>query len=152
MAKFPYSVALGKSLASNYFYYRKLQRAFGRLGKPEYFLIFKSDEIKLNLIALLNQYTGMAVEWGVQPVVIFVPRNRLDTSSASEFIAQYRTAIDARLLLGDVAEFPGVDWMKFNLLEEGGGGNICHPSPYGYQTIAEYIAGFMRKKNVWPSP
>lgn len=149
VAQFPYSVALGRSLASNYFYYRKLQRAFSRMGKPEYFLIFKSDEIKLNLIALLNQYTGMAVERGVQPVVIFVPRNRLDTSSASAFIAQHRTAIDARLLLGDVAESPDVDWVKFNSLEEGGD-NICHPSAYGYQTIAEYIAEFMRRNNIWP--
>lgn len=151
VVKFPYSVALGRSLSSNYFYYRKLQRAFSRLGKPEYFLIFNADEIKLNLIALLNQYASVAVEQGVQPVVIFVPRNRLDTLSASKFIEQHRQEIDARLRIGDVAEFPGVDWVKFNSVEAGGD-NICHPSRYGYQTIADYIAEFMRKNNVWPPP
>ncbi len=151
IAQFPYSVALGRSLSSNYFYYRKLQRAAGRLGKPEYFLIFEAQEIKHNLIALLNQYAGMAVEWGVQPVAVFVPRNRLDTSSASTFIAQNRAAIDARLLLGDVAEFPGVDWIKFNTLEKGGD-NICHPSAYGYQTMADYMAEFLRKNQAWPAP
>jgi len=150
VAQFPYSVALCRSLASNYFYYRKFQRAVSRLGKPEYFLIFNADEIKLNLIAPLNQFTGMAVKRGVQPVVIFGPRNRLDTSSASGFIAQHRADIDSSLLLGDVGEFPGVDWVKFNTQEEGGN-NICHPSVYGYQTIADYIAEFLRKNQAWPT-
>ncbi len=152
VAQFPYSLALGRSLASNYFYYRKFQRAVSRLGKPEYFLIFNAQEIKLNLIALLNQYAEKAAEWGVQPVVIFVPRNRLDTSSASEFIEQNRAAIDPRLLLGDVAEFPGVDWIKFNTREKEDSDNICHPSVYGYQTIAEYIAQFLRNNQAWPAP
>lgn len=150
VAQFPYSLALGRSLASNYFYYRKFQRAVSRLGKPEYFLIFNAEEIKLNLISLLNQYAAMAVERGVQPVVVFVPRNRLDTSSASRFIAQHRADIDSRLLVGDVAELPGVDWIKFNT-QEAGGDNICHPSVYGYQTIAEYIAQFLRNNQAWPT-
>ena len=34
VAEFPYSVALGRSLGSNYFYYRRLQREFRKLGKP----------------------------------------------------------------------------------------------------------------------
>jgi hypothetical protein len=93
----------------------------------------------------------MAVQWGVQPVVIFIPRNRLDTSSASTFIMQHRAAIDARLLIGDVGTFEGVDWMKFNTQEKDGD-NICHPSRYGYQTIAEYIAGFLRSNQAWPTP
>ncbi|MEZ5504166.1 MAG: hypothetical protein R3E50_16475 [Halioglobus sp.] len=149
VARFPYTLALGKSLASNYFYYRKLQRAVSRLGKPEYFLIFNADEIRLNLIALLNEYAVMARSWNVQPVVIFVPRNRLDTSSASKFIEQHRAELDAGLIIGDVAEYEGVDWVKFNLQEKTGN-NICHPSPYGYQTIAEYIAQLLREQGVWP--
>jgi len=151
VAQFPYSLALGRSLASNYFYYRKLQRAAGRLGKPEYFLIFNADEIKLNLIALLNQYARMAQEWGVRPIAIFVPRNRFDTTSATDFISRHRAEIDASLLLGDVGAFPGVDWVAFNRQEKDGD-NICHPSIYGYQTIAEYVAEFMRKNQAWPTP
>jgi hypothetical protein len=151
VARFPYTLALARSLASNYFHYRKFQRAVSRLGKPEYFLIFKADDIRQNLIALLNQYAAMAAQRGVQPIAIFVPRNRLDLSSASEFIAQNRAAIDPRLLLGDVAEFPGVDWVKFNTQEKDSD-NTCHPSVYGYQTIADYIAEFMRKNKAWPAP
>ena len=143
--------ALGRSLASNYFYYRRLQRVLNWLGKPEYLLVFNSDVIRLNLIALLNQYASMAKEWSFQPVVILVPRNRFDTSSASKFIAQYRSEIDSSLLMGDLAEFEGVDWMKFNYQEKVGN-KICHPSPYGYQIIAEYIAGFMQENAAWPPP
>jgi len=150
VAEFPYLLAVGRSFASNYFYYRKLQREFRKLGKPEYFLIFEDEEIKLNLIALLNQYASLAREWGVQPVAVFIPRNRRDTSSAVKFIAQNRAKIDSQLLLGDVAESARIDWMKFNQQE--GSDNICHPSPYGYQAIAEYIARLMRENKAWPPP
>ena len=152
VAEFPYLLALGRSLGSNYFIYRKFQREFRKLGMPEYFLIFDDDGIERNLIALLNQYAKLAREWGVQPVAIFIPRNQLDTSSASEFIAQHRAEIDPQLQLGDVGEFPGVDWAAFNLSKQNGG-NICHPSAYGYQTIADYIAEILRKNNnTWPTP
>lgn len=87
----------------------------------------------------------------MQPVVVFVPHNRLDTISASQFIAQHRAAFDPHLLIGDVAEFDGVDWVKFNYREKVGD-NICHPSPYGYLTIAEYIAELLRKNHAWPAP
>jgi hypothetical protein len=150
VAEFPYSLALGKSLASNYVYYRRLQRALSKLGQPEYFLIFNADEIRLNLIALLNQYASMAQGWGVQPVVVFVPRNQLDTASASKFIAQHRREIDPRLLIGDVAEYAAVDWTAFNYREKDSD-NTCHPSPYGYRTIAAYIAELLRRNRVWPA-
>lgn len=151
VAEFPYTLAVGRSFSSNYFYYRKLQREFRKLGKPEYFLIFDDEEVKLNLIALLNQYAEFAREWGVQPVAVFIPRNRLDTSSAAEFIAQNRGAIDSRLLIGDVAESTGVDWERFNQ-QEAGSDNICHPSGYGYQAIADYIGQILRENKVWPTP
>jgi hypothetical protein len=149
VAGFPYLLTLGKSLSSNYFYYRKLQGSLRKLGRPEYFLTFEADEIRMNLIALLNQYASQAREWGAQPVAIFIPRNRLDTSSASEFIAHSRADIDAGLLLGDVAAARDIDWDKFNQQEEGSD-NSCHPSPYGYQAIADYIAQLMRQNNAWP--
>jgi hypothetical protein len=151
VARFPYSITLGRSLTTNYFRYRKLQREFRKWGKPEYFLVFADGDIKLNLIALLNQYASMAGAWDVVPIVVFIPRNRHDTSSASKFIADHRADINSRLLIGDVAEFPGINWNKFNL-EEAQGDNICHPSPYGYQHIAQYIAEIMTKSGVLAPP
>jgi hypothetical protein len=151
VARFPYSITLGKSLTTNYFRYRKLQREFRKFGKPEYFLFFADEGIKLNLIALLNEYASMARAWDVVPIVVFIPRNRLDTSSASKFIADHRADIDSRLLIGDVAEFPDINWNKFNL-EEAESDNICHPSSYGYQSIAQYIAEIMTKSGVLAPP
>jgi hypothetical protein len=151
VAEFPYLVALGKSLNSNYFIYRKLQKTLRKAGMPEYQMVFADEEIQRNLVALLNQFADMSRQWGVQPIVIFIPRNELDISSASEFIEQHRSQFDARLVIGDVAEVGDIDWLKFNLREERGD-NICHPSSYGYQTIADYIARLMRENKVWPAP
>ena len=150
VARFPYSLALGRSLGSNYFRYRRLQKAFRKMGEPEYSVAFDAEEIKLNLVALLNQYATLARRWDVKPVVIFIPRNRLDISSASSFIKQNRSEIDASLLVGDVARSAAIEWEKFNLQEEGSG-NICHPSPYGYRAIADYIAHFLQDNKAWPS-
>jgi hypothetical protein len=127
-----------------------VQKEFRKVGKPEYFLIFDSPEIKLNLVVLLNKFTRMAREWDVQPVAVFIPRNRLDISSAATFIEQQRGQIDAGLIVGDVAGFADVDWLNFNLQEENSD-NICHPSPYGAATIAAYIAQLLREKDVWPA-
>lgn len=150
VARFPYSLALARSLGSNYFRYRRLQKAFRTAGEPEYSLAFDANEIKLNLIALLNRYASLAREWRVRPVVIFIPRNRFDTQSATSFIEENRSEIDPALLVGDVARSAAIDWAKFNL-EEADSDNICHPSPYGYQAIADYIARFLRDNDAWPS-
>ncbi len=147
-AGFPYLVSLGKSLSSNYFYYQKLQKALRILGVPEYLLMFESEAVQLNLVSLLNQYAQLAKELGLRPIVIFIPNNRRDTASAAKFIDRRRPEIDSDLLMGDVGRFSDIDWLKFNLEQEGGD-DICHPSPYGYQMIADYIAGFLRAHNVF---
>ncbi len=148
-AEFPYLLALGKSLHSNYFLYRKLQKTLRKVGMPEFQMVFADEEIQRNLVALLNQFADLSQQWGVEPVVVFIPRNELDTSSASSFIDQNHSQLDDRLVIGDVARARDVDWMKFNLREEHGD-NICHPSAYGYSVIAEYIAGLLRENGVWP--
>lgn len=146
---FPYLLSLVRSFSSKNFYYRKVQKEFRKIGKPEYFLIFDSPEIKLNLVALLNQFTRISREWDVQPVVVFIPRNSLDISSAATFIEQQRDQIDADLIVGDVAEAVDVDWESFNLREKDSD-NICHPSPYGAETIAAYIEQLLRESGAWP--
>jgi len=148
-AGFPYMVSLAEALSSNYFIYWKMQKLLRGLGHPEYSLIFKDEDIRANLIHLLNRYAEYANSMGFQAVVIFIPRNRHDTQSASWYIDQSRSEFHPGLLIGDVGAKKGVDWINFNLQEQDGD-NICHPSTYGYQTIAEYIAEFMRAEKVWP--
>ena len=140
-ARFPYSLSLVRALGSNYFYFRKLQKQFRRLGIPEYFLLFKSEEISAQLVSLMNQFAEYALGEGLRPVVVFIPRNRYDRQSAAEFVARNQDRFRENLLIGDVGS-SDIDWKRFNL-EEQGNDNICHPSPYGYRMIAEYIVGLL---------
>ncbi len=112
--------------------------------------LFLYGEIRSNLTRRLNRYAEHVVGLGLQPVVIFIPRNRLDTRSASRYIDQSRDELHPDLLIGDAGAMPGVDWTEFNF-QEPDSDNICHPSAYGYQTIAEYTAGFIHAKKIWPA-
>jgi hypothetical protein len=150
-AGFPYTIAIFKALGSNYFYLRKLQKQLRKLGLPEYMLAFQSEDIRLNLISLLNQYADFVMARGMQPVVIFIPRNRYDTQSASRFIEQNGRLLRKTLLIGDVAQAVDIDWEQFNLQEEKGD-NICHPSVYGYRKIASYIADLLIANGLWQQP
>ncbi len=146
VARFPYSLSLVNSLRSNYFYFRKLQKQFRALGFPEYFLVFKSEQVSSQLISLMNQFTEYALGAGVQPIVVFIPRNRYDTQSASDFVAINQDQFNEKLLIGDVGN-ADLDWKKFNL-EEADNNNTCHPSSYGYRMIAEYVGELIRAHNV----
>jgi len=148
-AGFPYSLALVEALTSNYFYLRKLPKLLRELGLPEYALNFRHHEIRLNLISLLNSFADFVLDRGMQPVVVFIPRNLLDTESASGFIEQNRDQLRPQLLLGDVGQAAEIDWQQFNLREREGN-DICHPSTYGYRMIAEYVAGLLAANGLVP--
>jgi hypothetical protein len=143
---FPYLASLVRALSSNYFYYRKLQREFRKVGKPEYFLTFTAIDIEYNLIALLNHYADVSKKLGLQPVAIFIPRNAHDTTSATGFIGRNRSVIDPDLMLGNVGEFPDANWTDYNLHEEDSD-NTCHPSPYGYEMIAHFVAQLLQESS-----
>lgn len=104
--------------------------------------------MSVNLISLLNRYAEFGVDQGLDPVVIFIPRAHYDTQSATRFIEENRHSMHDRLLVGDVAMFANMDWERFNKREMESD-DICHPSPYGYRMIAEYIAGFLKENRVW---
>ena len=150
--RFPYSAALGRALASHYFVFRKLQKRMRGFGLPEYALAYRSAAFREELLALLTRFGEFARRTEVQGVVVFIPRNRLDTASAGYFLAsseaRSRLAQLPRVLVGDVARAE-LDWGRFNL-EEPGNDQICHPSPYGYRAIAAYIAGLLRDSGSWP--
>ncbi len=96
------------------------------------------------LRALLDPYAGWVRQRGLVPVAVFIPRNGYDTKSASHFIEIAQPLLHRDLLLADVGEAVDVDWGRFNLVEPGGG-DICHPSPYGYRVIAEHEASVLER-------
>ncbi len=149
-ARFPYSLALAQALTSNYFYLRKLQKLLREVGLSEYALTFRHDEIRLDLISLLNSLADFVLERGMQPVVVFIPRNLLDTESATEFIERNRDQMRPQLVLGDVGQAADIDWQQFNLREKEGD-DICHPSAYGYRMIAEYVAELLKANSLVPA-
>jgi hypothetical protein len=141
---------LVKSLGSNYIIYRKIPKYLRSIGAPEYYLIFENQEMRLNLAGLLSHYKQVAQDAGLTPVVVFLPRNQHDTSSAAGFIERYRAEFGKDLLLGNLGQSTSVDWEKFNLLEPDGE-NTCHPSSYGYQKIAEYVATLLHDNEILPA-
>ncbi len=140
--RFPYSLSLLRAVRSNFFYFRKLQKRLRVFGVHEYFLTFRSEAVGAGLFGLLDLYAEFADSRGVIPVVLFIPRNYLDTRSVSKLIAGHRGRFPPDLVIGDLAK-ADVDWSAFNLVnrEED---NICHPSPYGYGQIAAYAAELVR--------
>jgi hypothetical protein len=67
---------------------------------------------------------------------LFIPRNRSDTESPADFYDKNKSRLDRDLLVVDVGR-ADLDWGRFNF---GIGDDICHPTPYGQCTIAEYLA------------
>ncbi len=147
--RFPYSLSLARALDSNFFRFRKLQKRFRNLGYPEYFMTFGSDAFAVPLFGLLEAFSAFAEERGVTPAVVFVPRNRLDTESVSKLLDASADRIPAGLIVGDVAR-ADLDWEAFNLYDPEDD-NICHPSPYGYRAIAEFMDALLRSRGAWPA-
>lgn len=136
--RFPYTLALARGLASEYFKLRTVQRKLSNVGRPEYGMTYETPAIRDNLFALLDRFAAFAAGRGLSPVLLFVPRNRFDTTSVQRLLAEEGGRFPGGLAVADVADGE-VDWSRFNL-ENPADGNVCHPSAYGYRVIAERLA------------
>jgi hypothetical protein len=142
--QFPFSVSYIQALRSNYFYFKRLSRKLRKIGVPEYFLAYRSGGLSKELASLLEQYAAFAREKNLLPVVLFIPRDKYDTKSVSRFIENNKGYLPRGLLIGDVGNAE-IEWDRYNLIETKGGNDVdfCHPSPYGYGKIAEYVADLL---------
>ena len=145
--QFPFSVSFIRALGSNYAYFKKFFRKLRKIGFPEYSMAYRSNDFARELIGLLNQYAQFAVQKHVRPVVVFLPRDKEDTQSASRFIESNRKFLHRDLLIADIGR-ADIDWDRYNLLNTSDSKNIkiCHPSPYGHRRIAEYLADLLRRE------
>ena len=135
---FPFIVSLGRSFNNDYFVLRKLQKRLRGTGMPEYAMTFASPGIQLNLFGLLHRFTAFANTRGLQPAVVFMPRNRHDVDSVGKLLAEQGDRLPEGLSVIDVGASE-IDWQRYNL-ENLNDGNICHPSVYGYAGIARHVA------------
>lgn len=148
---FPFSVSYIKALGTPFFYYKKLPRKLRKLGLSELSLAYGSDTLGRELVALLDLYAEFCKQRNLVSVVVFIPRDKFDTSSVARFVDTNRASLQKDLIIGDVGT-ANIDWEQYNLLDTSEPDNIrfCHPSPYGHQKIAEYIAGLLMERKLWP--
>jgi hypothetical protein len=142
--QFPFSVSYIRALGSNYFYFKRLSRKLRKIGVPEYLLAYRSGGLSSELVSLLEQYSAFAGEKDLMPIVLFIPRDKYDTKSVSKFIENNKVYLPRGLLIGDVGNAE-IEWDRYNLIETKDGNDVdfCHPSPYGYGKIAEYVADLL---------
>jgi hypothetical protein len=139
---FPYSAALIRGVRSPFFQLRKVQKTLRKAGRPEYTMTFASPVIQQNLFGLLERFAELGRSRNLEAVVLFMPRNRLDTESVQTLLSAEAERIPADLKVLDVGA-ADVDWSLYNL-ENPADGNICHPSGYGYAQIAQYLAASLQ--------
>lgn len=141
---FPYSIAVLRGVASNAFLFRELQSNLRKAGLPEYALAFRAERFARELVGVLARFADVSERSGLRPVAVFLPRNRFDTRSASEFLAAQRERLPSGLVVADAGRAP-IDWSRYNLeVADGDDVDICHPSAYGYDALAEFVAGVLR--------
>jgi len=141
---FPYSIAVLRGIGSNAFLFRELQSNLRKAGYPEYAMAFRAERFARELLGVLARFTDAAGRHGLRAVAVFLPRNRFDTQSASDFLAARRDRLPAGLVVADAGAAP-IDWSRYNLeVSDGDDVDICHPSAYGYDALAEFIAGILR--------
>lgn len=147
---FPYSIAVLRGVASNAFLFRELQSNLRKAGLPEYALAFRSERFTSALVGVLARFDAAARGLGLRPVAVFLPRNRFDTTSASHFLAAQAGRLPPGLVVADAGTAP-IDWSRYNLeVSDGDDLDVCHPSAYGYDALAEFVAGVLR--DAGPAP
>lgn len=148
--RFPYTLALVRGLRSNAFLFRELPHDLRDYGVPEYAWTFEAERFRRELVAAFDHFAAVAGRHGLQPVVVFFPRSHFDTSSASSFLAAQQQRFPAELVAAD-AGAAAIDWDRYNLVRERSGElDLCHPSAYGYDALAEVVAQTLRGNGLAP--
>lgn len=150
--RFPYALAVARGISSHAFLLRELPRELRGAGVPEFAFAFRSQSIARELVALFEHFASSADRLGLRALVVFFPRNRFDTTSASRFVAAERHRFPPGLAVADAGE-AAIEWSRYNIEKvEGDDLDICHPSAYGYDALAEYVAGVIRARGLLPGP
>ena len=71
---------------------------------------------------------------GITPFVLFVPIAAGDRGVSTRYVASLNSS--ASQTFAFEFEDPAMDWQRYKLKPTGG----CHPTPYGYERIAAFIA------------
>ncbi|MDJ0947524.1 MAG: hypothetical protein QNJ94_01235 [Alphaproteobacteria bacterium] len=130
--RFPYIVSVARVLANKKPRQMFTERVNTLIGRPQFGQYYKEPDLYLGLQSVVTRFANAAKKRGVRPLVLFLPQNRLDRSSPSEFIADMESELSGVDFI-DMGRAE-IDWGRYN------DKTPCHPSPYGYRMIAEYVA------------
>jgi len=136
-AHFPYSVSFIRALLSENFRIRAPGRIL-KLVQKQYWTDYHDERLSVALVTVVHKFFEWAHLSRLLPAVIFIPQNHLDTQSASIWIQHHQSELTGGLVLN--ASFTDIDWSKYNR----GPADSCHPSPYGYQKLAEFYSAVIR--------
>ncbi|MEP3275677.1 MAG: hypothetical protein ABJN26_08145 [Stappiaceae bacterium] len=126
---FPYLWSVVRALKTNVFSFLVQRKLAGNAAKVDY----DNSELSDNLRHVVDRFIESSTKRGVLPIVAFIPENGKHVDAPTEFIAALRTDRPDTLII-DIGRAE-IDWGRYNL-----NGTVCHPSPYGYEQIARYVA------------
>jgi hypothetical protein len=128
--RFPYTLSLFRAVTGNAFFFLRIASRDGKRFSYEY---ASDNPLRTALTAVIKQWRSSVSAQGIKPFVLFVPSNRGDDGVA----ASYAMLLNAQAGTTFAFEFddPDLDWRYYNLRP-----GRCHPSPYGQERIALFIA------------
>jgi hypothetical protein len=105
------------------------------LGRPQFSYEYESDSPLLRAMTVaVNRWRSSVSAAGVTPFVLFVPMNQNDKGVSAQYVKSLNAS--AGQTFAFEFEDPSIDWRQYNLKPSG----KCHPSAYGHEHIAAYIA------------
>jgi hypothetical protein len=128
---FPYSWSLFRAVTSNSFWFNNI----ASWGSPATSYEYQSDNpLRRALTAVIDRWRSSVSAKGITPFVLFVPIAAGDKGVSTQYVTSLNSS--AGQTFAFEFEDPAMDWQRYKLKPKGG----CHPTPYGYERIAAFIA------------
>ena len=128
--KFPYSLSTVQAVFSNAFKERIWALWQGRFRHN-----YESEEFRKDLSAIIDRFVSAADAAAIAPFVIFIPKERGTYRVSESYVAAENKRLGRTLAFEFVD--PEIDWANYKLASHP---DYCHPSPYGYARIADFVA------------
>jgi hypothetical protein len=134
-ATFPYALSFARSLLTPTFASAMVTKI---TGSPYAFDYEYSREMPDSLETVLLDFVRTADGAGIRPFIVFIPSRLADYRVSEKFVARVNVRFGRRLAYEFVDD--AMDWSRYLPAA----GKDCHPSPYGYERIADFVAGLIR--------
>jgi len=128
--KFPYSLSTLQAVLSVAFKERIWALRQGRFRHD-----YESEELRKDLSAVIDRFVSAANAAAITPFVIFIPKERSTYRVSENYVAAENKRL-GRTLVFEFVDLD-IDWVNYKLASHP---DYCHPSPYGYARIADFVA------------